>query len=375
MKLQFQVAVIIALFSLAANGVAGFVLDKNKGQITRLSQSLQTEQGLNAELTQDKTKLEEDVKAVSVKLASTEQDLAKNLEELKKSQDDLKKTQTEIAAKKKENDSLSGKIKNQESQISANSSELEKLRARPPLFLVENKSSVSGSETAITELKTVVEAAFDEIRSLYGEAYLLNQVTVQLVDSLSRPNLAGEIVIQNSKEGIKYTIKIKKFSSGSYLDVTTIVHEIIHAFHGIAFLEPVAYEEGITVAATEEIVSVLVGRGVVPNFSTRYLRISPEREAELEADANFTIPANTDSFYGSDQTSTNYQMTGRAWQSLAGGDRGFYKRFNEALYSKVRSGSEVNKVVVLDTVKQVKQEVSGKPIGEYTSSKKAFNPV
>ena len=366
MKLRLQVAIVIALISLAANGAAGFLVTKKQQQITGLNQSLQTEQKFNAELTQDKTKLEDEVTAVSTKLASTEQDLAKKLDELKNSQDELKKTQGEIAAKKKENDSLSGKIKNQENQLATNSSELDKLRARPPLFLVENKSSAGGSETAIAELKQVVEAAFDEIRSLYGEAYLLNQVTVQLVDSLSRPNIAGEITIQNSKEGIKYTIRIKKFSSSSYLDVATIVHEIIHAFHGIAFLEPVAYEEGITVAATEEIVSVLVSRGVVPNFSTRYLRISPEREAQLEADPNFVIPASSEAFYGSDQTSDYYQMTGRAWQGLASGDRGFYKRFNEALYAKVHAGVDPRGQVVLDTIREVKGSVP---------AKKAFNPA
>lgn len=355
--------VLVILFfagSLVANVALGLMLVKEQ-RITRdLSQFLRNERQLNAELTQDKTKLEDEVKAVSAKLASTEQDLIKKLEEFKKSQDELKKTQTEIAAKKKEIDSLSGKIKNQENQLAANSSELEKLRARPALFLVENKSTVSNSNTVIAELKSVVEAAFDEIRSLYGEAYLLNQVTIQLVDSLARPNVAGEITIQNSKEGIKYTIKIKKFSKSSMIDVTTIVHEIVHAFHGIAFVEPVGYEEGITVAATEEIVSVLMSRGVVPNFSTRYLRISPEREAELEADPNFTIPASKDSFYGSDQTSDYYQMTGRAWQNLAGGDRGFYKRFNEALYVKVRSGIDPKGQVVLDTIREVKGSVPAK---------------
>ena len=372
MKLRFQIAVVVALVSLALNGASGFFLTKKQQQISGLTQSLQTSNDLNTELTQDNTKLEGDrtkletqLKDVNEKLASTEQDLAKKLEELKKSQDELKKTQSEIAAKKKEIDSLSGKIKNQESQLSTNSSELEKLRSRPPLFLVENKSSAGGSETSINELKSVVEAAFDEIRSLYGEAYLLNQVTVQLVDSLSRPNVAGEITIQNSKEGIKYTIRIKKFSSANYLDVTTIVHEIVHAFHGISFLEPVAYEEGITVAATEEIVSFLVSRGVVPNFSTRYLRISAEREAELEAEANFVIPASTDAFYGSDQTSNYYQMTGRAWQNLAAGDRGFYKRFNEALYAKVRAGVDPRGQVVLDTIREIKGSVP---------NKKAFNP-
>lgn len=366
MKLRFQIAVILALVSLAANGAAGYALHKNNQTIAGLNQSLQTSQQLNAELTQDKTKLEDEVKAVSVRLAATEQDLAKKLDELKKSQGELKETQTEIAAKKKEIDSLSGKIKNQENQLAANSSELEKLRSRPPLFLVENKSNVSNSDTIIAELKSVVEASFDEIRSLYGEAYLLNQVTVQLVDSLSRPNVAGEITIQNSKEGIKYTIKIKKFSKSSMLDTTTIVHEIVHAFHGIAFVEPVAYEEGAAVAATEEIVSVLVGRGVVPNFSTRYLRISAEREAQLEADPNFVIPASSDAFYGSDQTSDYYQMTGRAWQSLASGDRGFYKRFNEALYAKVRAGVDPRGEVVLDTIREVKGSIP---------AKKAFNPA
>ncbi|MBI3261120.1 hypothetical protein HYZ64_01970 [Candidatus Berkelbacteria bacterium] len=366
MKLKLKIAVVIALLSLVANAGAGFVAVKKQQQITRLNQSLQTSNKANQELTQDKTKLEEEVKSVSEKLASTEQDLAKKLEELQKSQDDLKKTQTEIAAKKKEIDSLSGKIKNQESQLAANSSELDKLRSRPPLFLVENKSSATDSETAITQLKNVVEASFDEIKSLYGDAYLLNQVTVQLVDSLARPNVAGEITIQNSKEGIKYTIRIKKFSSGSFLDVTTIVHEIIHAFHGIAFLEPVAHEEGITVAATEEIVSVLVNRGVVPNFSTRYLRISPEREAQLEADPNFVIPASSDAFYSSDQTSDYYQMTGRAWQGLANGDRGFYKRFNEALYAKVHTGIDPRGQVVLDTIREVKGSVP---------TKKTFHPA
>lgn len=358
-RLSLVVATSLIVVALAANAAVGFLLVKEKQTNREITQSLKAEQLRNTELTQDKTKLTGELKDVSVKLTTTEKELATKL-------DELKKTQSEITAKKKEIDSLSSKIKNQESQLAANSAELDKLRSRPPLFLVENKSSIAGGETAISELRQVVEAAFDEIKVLYGDAYLLNQVTVQLVDSLSRPNVAGEITIQNSKEGLKYTIKIKKFSKNNMLDVTTIVHEIIHAFHGIAFLEPVAYEEGITVAATEEIVSFLISRGLVPNFSSRYLNISAERETELEQDPNFVIPASTDAFYGSDQTAEFYQMTGRAWQKLAGGDRGFYKRFNEALYAKVRAGTDPRGQVVLDTIREVKGSVP---------AKKAFNPV
>ena len=43
------------------------------------------------------------------------------------------------------------------------------------------------------------------------------------------------------------------FDENSFEDVNTIIHEIMHGFHGVAVFESSAFEEGMTVAATDAV--------------------------------------------------------------------------------------------------------------------------
>lgn len=296
-------------------------------------------------------------------ITEQEKELAAKLEELAKKQDELNTLSKQLTDKKKELDSKNTELasaqkqlNDQKSQLDANSSELAKLRNRPPLFSFQNKSStLSDIEAKKESVKRVVTAAYDTIEEVYGKPYLLNSVTISFVDTFSNPNAAGEIVITNSDKGLSLEIRIKDFDANSFSDVNTIIHEIIHSYHGLAVLEPTAFEEGITVAATDAVMKKMIAAGSIPPFSPLYIRMSEAQYATYQS--SLSIPRDQDALYGSAQVVEMYQVVGKAWYKLYEADSGFFKKFNEKIYAKKQAGQEITEQMVLDTIREVRPGV------------------
>lgn len=268
---------------------------------------------------------------------------------------------------------LSAKLKTQESQLAANSAELQALRSRPPLFKFESATSRDVS-TAKADVETVVTAAYSVIQSVYGQPYILHQVTIQFVDSLSIPGAVGEIEIENSSEGISITIKLTDFDKNDAEDINTIVHEIIHAFHGLAALDAPVTEEGITVAATDVVMAKLASQGTTSDFGS-FVYISDSQAAALNS--SLGQPPDDSSFYSLSKTTVQqyYQLAGWSWAQLSKGDTGFYERFNEALYSKVSGGLRPTPSLVRSTISQVKPTINGQATSDWLATQVIFNPI
>jgi hypothetical protein len=285
----------------------------------------------------------------------TEQERITN--ELKTKQDELTLKSSELDTKKielnKTNQDLTQKIKelnSAKSQLTANAAELSKLRSRPPLFSFKvESSSIANIEQKKEDLKQVVTDAYDVMVDVYSQPYLLSSVTITFVDSFSNPNAGAEIVISNGSQGLQLTIKIKDFNKNDFNDVNAIIHEITHSFHGLAVLDPVAYEEGITVAATDAMMARLIALGKIPHFSPLYVRIS----SGDYANSSLSLPRNNNQFYSSNNTGDYYQLAGYGWYELYKADSGFFKKFNEKIYTTKRDGKEITETVVKDTLKSV----------------------
>lgn len=372
--LMKQAFFFVLILSLVGNAVFGGFIAWRELLLAKTRSALHIEQARSATLASEKKKLEGEREKLTKDLQESEQQLTTKVAELRKTQREIEQKQKEVEAKRREISDLEAKIKRQEDQLRENTEELARLRKRPPLFVFQNESSNPDVERDKAEIREVVEASFDVMRDLLGDPYLLAQVTITFVDAFSNPNAAGEIIIENSERGLKLTIKIKRFSKNRFQDVNTILHEIIHAFHGLSAIEPVALEEGRTVAETDFVMAELSRRGAIPRFESLYVTISEERYNELNQDPSFTIPAGTNAFYRSSNVGTFYQVVGKAWQKLAAGDSSFFKRFNEAFYAKVRAGNEPSLALTHQTIAAVRSEVAGQPIREFIAAHKAFNP-
>ncbi len=303
------------------------------------------------------------------KLSTTEKEIAKQTLELEakkaeldKAKTDLEKTNQDLSEKTKSLDSANKKIKDQESQISANSTELSRLRSRPPLFTFNVEAShLVNSEQKKQDVQDVVSAAYDTIVDIYSKPYLLHQVTISFVDSFSNPNAAAEIVIENGKDGLSLTIKLKDFDKNNFNDVNAIIHEIIHSFHGLAVLSPTAYEEGITVAATDAVMEKLSADGKIPSFKPLYIRISSSQYV-----AASPLPANDTTFYTSDDVADYYQVAGYGWYQIYKADTSFFKTFNEKIYDKKRAGEEITTPIVLQALHEsIHGSVQGKSADDW----------
>lgn len=291
------------------------------------------------------------------------------LADLNKALDDatqrLKNTESELA-------SLTARIKSQESQLAQNSAEIQSLRSRPPLFKFESATSRDVA-VAQNEVKEVVTAAYEIIQAVYGKPYILHQVTIKFVDSLSIPGAVGEIEISNSLQGIAITIKIIDFDKSDAENVDTIVHEIIHAFHGVAALSAPVMEEGITVATTDAVLSQLEQRGVIGNIRP-YINLSADQAANWNASLG-NPPANQ-SFYSLPKTKVQqyYQLAGWSWQQLALERSDFLSVFNEKLYDRVAQGSSPAPALVRQLVAETVPTVQGRPTAEWLATQVIFNP-
>lgn len=278
----------------------------------------------------------------------------------------LETTQTDLAGKQSELEEANKKLKDQQSQLTNTANELKKLRDRPPLFSFRvDSSSISNVEQKKSDIQYLVTQAYDTISSIYGKPYLLHEVIITFTDQLQSTNANAEIVIQNGTNGLDFTIKLRDFDKNDFNDVSAVIHEIIHSFHGLAVLDPVAYEEGITVAATDAVMSSLRSRGIIPNFSDLYIRIS---ESTYES-TSLTLPSAYSAFYGSSDTQMYYQLAGYGWFALYQADSAFFRKFNDKLYAQKNNGVEITGDVVRTILLEVgPNTVKGKSLSDWLNT-------
>ncbi len=313
------------------------------------------------------------LEAKDIELDRQNRQLAKVKTELSSAQNEIETKKAELAkateslnAKLKELDTAQKKIKSQESQIAANSTELSKLRNRPPLFSFKvDATKLVNSETKKEEIKQVVTDAYDVIADVYGVPYLLHSVTINLVDSLSNPNAGAETEISNGPNGLSLTIRLTDFDRNSFNDVNGVIHELIHTFHGLAILNPIAYEEGITVAAADAVMEKLIASGKTPSFKPLYVRMSKEEYAST----SLFLPQNDAQFYASADVGQYYQIAGYGWLQLYRSDTAFFRRFNEKIYNHKKNGTEITQQLVLDTVRQVISSAGGMSISDWLATR------
>jgi Skp family chaperone for outer membrane proteins len=290
---------------------------------------------------------------------SVQAELEARNKELDAKKTELDKTNSDLTAKIKE-------LNSAKSQLSSTASELSKLRERPPLFVFKVDSNLTNVDQKKEDVKNLVTAAYDEIVSIYSKPYLLHSVTINFVNSFSNPNASAEIVIENGSDGLQLTIKIKDFDRNSFDDNNSIIHEIIHSFHGLAALETVADEEGITVAATDAVMSRLISQGKIPSFNPLYIRISSSDYAS----SSLTVPRDTTSFYTSSDTGKYYQLVGYGWYQLYKADPNFFKIFNEKMYASKRQGQDMTESLVRQNiVASVSGQISGKSVNDWLQTK------
>lgn len=291
--------------------------------------------------------------------------------QLKQLNSDLANAKKDLGSAQKQLTTLNEQIKAQKSQLSSNSAELDALRARPPLFKFVSSTSrdVSADEAAVKE---IVTKAFDAISAIYGKPYLLNQIKIDFTDNLQIDGAVGEINIANSSNGIEITIKLLNFNKSSNEDVNTLVHELIHGFHGVAALESPALEEGITVAATDAVLEKLNADGTIsgiPSFITL-----TEDEADT-LNGSLGSPSSGNAFYSSAKVSVYYQLAGWAWQQLYLADHNFFKSFNETLYKKVQQGEAVSNDTVRNIITNSVTTVNGQSSTDFVAGQIMFNPI
>lgn len=349
--------VIILIASLFGNGYLFFRLKNTQIAFNQAFDWAKVYQGLDLKHRQERDELKD---ALSI----SEERLKEKAAELKAKQAEVNQAAAQLAETKKQIEGLNGQLKNQENQLSANASELEKLRQRPPLFSFQNKSS-RDVEVPKSDVQKTVTEAYDYIESIYGKPYLLHSVTISFVDNLTTANAAGEIVITNSDKGLDLEIKIIDFDKNNFASVNTIIHEIIHSFHGLATLEPIAYEEGITVAAADAVMEKMT--------KDRYIRISEQKYNSYNNDPAFSIPNSISAFYSSPKAAEFYQVTGYGWMKFYREDPNFFRRFNETYYKYIQEGRSSSKEMTLEVIKSLMPSVSGEPIEQYLTRSKAFN--
>lgn len=285
---------------------------------------------------------------------------------------ELDKVNKQLAQAEKDLADTTAKLKAQEDQLAANSAELDSLRSRPPLFsfLKSTSRDVSNDES---QVKDVVSAAYDTIAQVYGQPYLLHQITIKFVDQLTITGAVGEITISNSNEGISITISITSFDKNSMQDVNTIVHEIIHGFHGIAAFQAPVEEEGITVAATSAVIEKLYQQGVISSPDNFLAGLTDEQAANFNN--SLSNPPGTSAFYSSPYVTQYYLLSGWTWQQFYQEDSNFFKNFNNAYYKHIQQGESGTSSLISSVLKQVTSQVNGQSTADYISGQITLNPV
>ncbi len=342
--------------SLTANGLLGWrwhtdILSYRKSIATR-DQHVAALIAKNRVLRQQNLNFQTSIETKDKELAAKIKELTDKQKELANTQTQLTDLSKQLADKKTALASAEKQISDQKSQLNANASELSKLRDRPPLFSFKvSSSSLVDVDAKKAAVKDVVTAAYDVIESIYSKPYLLHGITISFVDNFTNPNASGETVITNSDQGLDIDIHIKDFDKNSFDDINTIIHELIHAYHGLAALNPSAFEEGITVAATDAVMKQMISSGTIPSFSPLYIRISDTTYADWQQ--SLSIPANDSSFYSNSRVADYYQLLGKVWYQLYQHDSSFFEKFNEKLYEQKHNGQEITGSMVLDIVRTV----------------------
>lgn len=291
--------------------------------------------------------------------------------QLKQLNGDLATAKKDLGSAQKQLTTLNDQIKAQKSQLSSNSSELDALRTRPPLFKFVSSTGrdVSADEA---DVKEIVTKAYDAISTIYGKPYLLNQVKIEFADTLQIGGAVGEINIANSSSGIEITIKLLNFDKSSNEDVNTLVHELIHGFHGVAALESPALEEGMTVAATDAVLTKLSEQGTITDIPS-FITLSEEEANTLNS--SLGPPSSGNAFYSSPKVGVYYQLAGWSWYQLYRSDHNFFKSFNEALYQKVQQGEAVTNDTVRNLITNSVSTVNGQSSADFVAGQIMFNPV
>lgn len=335
---------------------------------------------LTANVDQREYDLKQQVKTLSANklvndalLKKQESEIAAATARLTELEKDLKNKSDQLATQQALLTQSEDQLKAQKNQLATNAAELESLRLRPPLFSFQNKSSLSDINQKEADVKEVITAAYDYIRNLYGQPYLLNSITITFVDSFSIEGSSGEIVIQNSSKGINIDIHLKDFDKNSFQDVNTIIHEIIHGFHGIAVFDSSALEEGMTVAATDAVMSKMIKDGKLPNFEHLYIVLSDEKYNSYNK--IYKIPADNDAFYSMPDVGKIYQVIGKAWYQLYEQNPDFFFNFNKTYYPSIQNGHKADTALVLDVIRQTVPKVRSTDIQTYLSANIAFNPI
>lgn len=281
--------------------------------------------------------------------------------------------ESQLADKTKALQDASTQLQSQKDQLAANSSELQQLRDRPPLFSFQNQSSLTNIDEKEAEIKSVVSAAYDEIQKIYGKPYLLHSITITFVDQFTISGASGEIQITNSNQGISIDIHIKDFDKTSTQDVNTIIHEMVHGFRGIAVIDPSALEEGSTVAATDVVMANMIKDGKLDPNMQLYLNTSEQLYQAYNS--ALTVYADNNSFYHDPNVAQVYQLIGTAWMKLYKQDHDFFLKFNNAYYAQVQKGQKVDPAAVRDIIASIVSSVDGTPITQFLQTTRAFNPT
>lgn len=355
--------VILFIFSATLNGIFAFALGYNELALTRIRTTY--DESIASTLKQT-TRYKQERDDAQASVAAKNEQLANLNRELSEKTKHLTEVESQLT-------STTAKLKTQESQLAANSAELEQLRGRPPLFSFQKSTNrdVTADEA---DARTVVTAAYDTIVTVYGEPYILHQIIINFVDQadLSIAGASAQITITNSDQGLTMEVKLPSFDKDSFESVNTIVHEIIHGFHGLAALNAPVMEEGITVAATDVVMNKLYRQGVIPH-GERFITLTTQQAAQLNG--SLPRPASTSSFYQSPQVATYYNLAGWSWQQLYETDNQFFTKFNASLYTKTVAGTSLTPAVVRDTIAEIVSTVNGQSITDYMSSQITLNPT
>lgn len=284
----------------------------------------------------------------------------------------LQTTSDALASKERALIDSEARLKSQEAQIASNSSELDQLRKRPPLFSFRNESNLADIEQKEKDVKEFITNAYDYIQEISGTPYLLNQITITFVNQFTIAGAAGEISIENGPNGISIDIHLKDFDKNDFQDQNTMVHEIVHGFGGTAELTEPAMAEGRTVALTDAVMERMIADGKMQKFDSLYIILNQTQYNQWNNSLN--IPLDNDAFYASKDISKIYQVIGKAWFNLYREDSNFFKKLNDAYYSKVQKGETPNRAMILPLIKSIIPSVGGVPIDTYLSNNQAFNP-
>lgn len=292
----------------------------------------------------------------------------------------IDQTAAQLADLKKQYDQastdLTSKVKQLQTaqdQLSKNAAELAQLRSQPPLFSFQNKSTTLQNVTTKEEqIKQLITDAFSYVQNLYGQPYLLHSITITFVDQFSIAGSSGEILISNSSQGINIDIHLKDFNNTNFQDINTVIHEMIHGFHGVAVFDTSALEEGITVAMTDAVMERMIQDNKLPHFNQLYISMSDETYAQMNR--TLTIPADSTAFYSRPDISQIYQVIGKAWYRLYQEDASVFHKINDYYYPRIQNGQKADAALVRDAIKSALPSVGSQSISTYLSKNVAFNP-